>query len=256
MHWLRRSIISQLVRAGDDQPPLAKIAPRDGGLRRLNLIRVFQSSRVPEQEVSVKVLSVLSLIVLATAVCTSAASISFTPAGAQLDADPIFDISKPALSLTFEIKASTAGLPANLKELSYEVYWDITELSLDHVSLDPNRKFPATEKSAGIPGYFTITHKMGNIAPAPGAFVVSEIRFDVSRRLDNNGFPDFRIALLNAVTVPGGNVTAMFAPAAQEVEVQPSPEPATCLLIGGASFALVMLRRKMRPLGRAVSAKD
>lgn len=171
-------------------------------------------------------------ILLLNALPASAASLTFTPRGGQLDGDPINDIATtPGNTISFDVSLNNAGLAGNLTEITYTHIFDRSELNRVNLLLD-------------IPGVFS-----GNFAHFPSDRVshLGSISPNFSNRIDllqfttlpglvNDGVSDLSLVVVSAFANIGGartNVTAQFAP--QTVEVQPvqgAPEPGSFLLLG------------------------
>jgi len=86
-------------------------------------------------------------------------------------------------------------------------------------------------------GFISIQHRQGNIA-AGASTLLDEITFLILKPF-NDGKKDFSFgaATTNDLGVPGGGKLNT----AQEVEVQPAPEPTTLLLVLTALVILVVL---------------
>jgi hypothetical protein len=174
----------------------------------------------------------------------SALSLTFTPAGAQLDGDPILDIATtPGAMLTFRTRLDTLGIvpppmPAGVVSVAYTVTFDPTELSFVGGVPTPANPFPVHLPIAAGPGTVVPAHQ-GAFVPAGLIPTLDDLTFMVLPGLVNDGLPDVDItgALLGIVgVVPAGVVLVT-----NEVEVQPEPEPATLLIFGTSLMALLIL---------------
>ena len=189
-----------------------------------------------------------SCAALAAAVLLSAApapafgaAITFAPAGAQLDGDAILD-HVPGGQITFEISINTAGLPSNLVGISYDILYDPSELDPVGLALDVGGVFPFSAGSLNVnPGIGAVRHGGGALAPGFNA-VVDTATFD-TLELRNDGAIDFSVTVTNALADSGFGavveVTNLFMPRFQDVEVQPIPEPGSFALLASGGLALL-----------------
>ena len=191
----------------------------------------------------------LTAVLLLSAVPAFGAAITFAPAGAQLDGDPILDIV-PGGQITFDVSINTAGLGGNLTALTYSILYDQTELKAARSTLDVGRVFTLNAVSLPMdpanPGTGVIRHGGGNLAPGFNA-VVDRLTFD-TLELVNNGSSDFLPRATSAFATIAGvsrDVTAQFTPI-QFVEVQPVPEPDSLALFATGGLALLWLRWRRR----------
>jgi hypothetical protein len=177
---------------------------------------------------------------------TLAGSISFVPAGAQIDADPIFDIvTAPGAAITFVVSMDTMGLTAPLQSFSYSITWDPAELAINRPGIvrDPGGHFPIDGGPGPLLGNGTMTHTGGAVAAGAAAFVIDQIPFTVLAPVDD-GARDFEVAVFSANYVGGGSAMGQYRDPAnpavaayQQVEVQPVPEPASiALILAGLAF--------------------
>jgi hypothetical protein len=169
------------------------------------------------------VVSFVMVLLGATSVSVaSAASISFTPAGSNIDTDPIFDIETfEGAQITFTVNLNTAGIkdaagnPIDLTHLTYLVTYDSkeltpaqpqmfavgdvlkTSLTFDH-GCDANTglcEIARVKDAAGDPNANPPTK------PSPAAsgkvFELDQISFTVGK-LNNDGALDFGVTLVSA----------------------------------------------------------
>ncbi|GFE68330.1 hypothetical protein [Chroococcus sp. FPU101] len=163
------------------------------------------------------------------------ASISFRPTGSQIDSDPINDIVvQVGQQLTFTLSIDTTGLSNTLQSFTYLVTRDNTELLLDSATITPDADafFDRTLISDIVTPPFTVgTVKLDNgigLAPNSQLDFVTAI-YTVQPGLVNDGVLDYQLEIISAFDNLGNDITSAFDPAVQEVEIQPSPEPASIL---------------------------
>lgn len=195
--------------------------------------------------------SVLALV-FASANSANGASLSFTPTGSQLDSDSILDIGVNVgddVDLSFFL--DTTGLTANLQAIDIRVDQDLAESSLTALRTDaditsfPNLTFSGSPQSNGlfsavferngIPGLApdsTIELVTGSLAILPG--------------LQNDGLVDFAVTVVSAIDANGTDVTSLFQPSTQSLELQQSiPESTSILsLLGLGVISFVPLWNK------------
>lgn len=196
-----------------------------------------------------------------------AATLSFTPTGAQLDGDDIKDIATAVGNvISFNVYIDTVGLEGPLQSFSYQATWDNSELTLNAGSPVPSGNFPGsspymTSQTVGTTTVSTISHVNGNIAANTPTFLLDTWRFTVAKGLTNDGVSDFRVVVSGAMStvngqlkdqqdsfrtsLPNGVKTNGF----QQVEVQPAavPEPGLFAMLGAGLGVLWMRRRSNWP---------
>jgi hypothetical protein len=183
------------------------------------------------------------------------ATISFTPAGTQLDADAILDIGTfPTADISFAISIDTTGIAGSLVSLTMLVMHDPSELSFTGLQQSANH---FTDNTFGQPngpdgGLIQLEFSGGLVPPGTGVIHLADVSFTVLNGLDNNGVRDFWVTVSSAnacvdqiCDVPE-DVTSSFDPNYQEVEVQPIPEPATLLTSLAGGLLLLVIRRAVR----------
>lgn len=180
----------------------------------------------------------LAVVAFAAAVgqiqSVEAATLSFVPAGAQLDNDPINDlIVAVGQPISFEVMVDTVGLPGPLANFSYTVVWDGTELERTGLVLDGGAAGPGGNFAVDTPPLFfnpagsTVSHTGGAIPAGGGAILLDRWDFTVLPGVVNNGVSDFRVEIFGASSTLGGRLVGVlpnYAPAFQQVEVQPNLE--------------------------------
>ena len=190
------------------------------------------------------------------------ASITLSPAGMQLDNDPIADIqlnSGDRFDASFEL--DTSGLEANLQTLIVQGNQDFAEVDLTAMrTVFDSTTFPdlnVTETSTND-DFTSILFE----ATGPGAIpntinVLIEGEITALEDLKNDGQPDFGITVIQAIDANGKDVTALFEPASQAFEVQPLPtvsieiEP-TLVVEGGEPQAFTFKLSEPAPPGGLV----
>ncbi len=180
---------------------------------------------VPTRSLHQTVLQALFTAALAVSTTISggwAASLSFVPAGAQLDGDPIADIeTEVGDEILFSVLLDTTGLGSSGSlDISYNFRWDFGELGGDTIDVDVD--FGAGGGICNLVPDSCTAYYVD--LPLDQQGTLSVISFDVLPALVNDGAGDFAIQLVSA-TIDGLDVTSQFSPASQEVEVQPVPEP-------------------------------
>ena len=172
-------------------------------------------------------------------------ALEFEPPGTQLDTDEILDIALTGGRITFNVtynggETKTSGAATNpLTRIRYEVNFDPKELEFKAIEFGGGfviNQVQASQKT----GFISIEHGQGNVA-AGASKLLDEITF-IALDLDNNGVKDFSFgaATTNNLGVPGGGTLNT----AQQVEVQPAPEPITLLLVSSALVGVVVFGGK------------
>ena len=204
-------------------------------------------------------MALVVLLVCGPPTTAHSATISFAPAGAMLDGDPIKDIATAVGALiVFTVSFDTVGLVGPLENFKYTAKWDATELALvggfaGGLALDVGGNFPVSMPPGGEfagPAGATPSHTGGAVAVGAVAHALDTWTFRVLPGLVNDGAFDFRIEISFAESRTAAglvNQTAAYA-GAQTVEVQPVAEPATVFLFGAAVAVMLGRKRKRQPL--------
>jgi len=169
-----------------------------------------------------------------------AAGISITPAGDQLDQDPILDVKlKPGQQITFDVFFDNSLDNLSTTRLEYDFTYDANELSFVQSNLNISNKF---DSSGSLPtaGNLFVFHLFpsGDPGLAPQAnFLLDQLVFvgNNVERSPGNGILDAKIINGNNVNSPllGPDVTiSTFS--SNELEVQYVPGPLPLLGIGVA----------------------
>ncbi|PSF37092.1 hypothetical protein C7H19_11675 [Aphanothece hegewaldii CCALA 016] len=176
----------------------------------------------------------LTAVLLGMVAPAYSASISFKPTGSQIDSDPINDlVVQVGQQFTFTLGIDTTGLANTLQSFTYVVTRDNTEILLDSAALTPaaDALFDRTVISDIVTPPFTV----GTIELGGGLGLVPNSQLDfgtatytVQPGLVNDGVFDYKVELISAFDDQGNDITSLFEPASQELEVQ-SPEPSSIL---------------------------
>ena len=180
-----------------------------------------------------RALPLAAIGLLASMGASWAASISFVPAGSQLDDDPIDDIAtEVGEMIAFDVLLDTTGLGSTGSlDISYGFTWDSGRFledpgELEIKPIDDNVDFgEADEIICAIS--FAICGASYSGLPLNQQGTLTTIAFNVFPELINDGASDFDIEIGSA-TIGGVDFTSEFSPSSQEVEVQ-VPEPLTIL---------------------------
>ena len=191
------------------------------------------------------------------------ASVSFSPIGSQLDNDPIQDLQVnvgEVFSVTFEL--DTSGLNANLQSIDIRVDQDLAELDLTAVRTNFDRTaFPDFNFSGSPQGdniFSAVFERNGPPGAVPDTIeVIVEGELTALDGLENDGQPDLGITVVNAINANGKNVTNLFEPLTQAIDVQPFPvvsidlDP-TFVIEGGEPQAVILNLSEPAPPGGLV----
>ena len=173
-------------------------------------------------------------------------ALEFEPPGTQLDGDEILDIAVTGGRLTFNVtynggKTATSGAASNpLTRIRYEVNFDPKELRFKAIEWGDGGFAINLVNANQNTGFIMIEHGQGSVA-AGVSTLLDEITFTILEPF-NDGKKDFSFgaATTNNLGVPGGGALNT----AQEVEVQPVPEPSALLLVSTLLVGVVVLGRK------------
>jgi hypothetical protein len=184
------------------------------------------------------------------------ASISFKPAGQQLDSDPINDLGiSVGQKFTFTLSIDTIGLTNSLKSFKYLITRDNTEILLDVATITPEADALFTRtliSDLPAPPSLTVGTIIYEIKPgqtfAPGSQLdFATATYTVQPGLVNDGLADYDIELIEAIDEQGNNITSQFV-TRQTLDVQPVPESSSTLgfLALGTLGAASTLKRKLK----------
>ena len=157
------------------------------------------------------------------------ASVNFTPIGSQLDSDSIADIALNSGDL-FKINfiLDTSDLDANLQFLKLQVDRDFAEVGLSAVRTDFDRStfpdFALVDTNFGENFASAVFERNGDPGAIPDTvnfFIVGEIT--ALDGLTNDGIADIGVTVLEAIDADGDDVTELFAPMQQAIDLQPLP---------------------------------
>jgi|GEM_PF-2927864 len=157
------------------------------------------------------------------------ASVTFTPTGSQLDSDAIADLAlNPGDRFSASFTLDTSGLDSNLQSLTLQINQDFEEAEFATVRTDfDTTTFPSFELvDISIEDSFTtaIFERIGEPGAAPDTVdVIVEGEITALDGLNNDGKPDVGITVVDAVDANGQNVTELFEPINQSIDLQPLP---------------------------------
>ena len=190
-------------------------------------------------------------------------SVTFLPAGSQLDDDPIQDLQLNVgdrFQAVFEL--DTSGLDANLQLLDIRNDLDFSELNITAIRTEfdqtafPN--FSSREPTFGENFASVVFERTGPPGALPDTIsVIVEGELTALGGLVNDGQPDLGITVVKAIDANGNAVTTLFDPLAQAIDVQPLPvvgvdlEP-TFIIEGGAAQSLILNLSEPAPPGGLV----
>lgn len=180
-----------------------------------------------------------------------AASISFVSAGSQLDTDSINDINTfEGRPISFDVQLDTTGLIAPLTNFVTRFDFDTTELSFTGVNQSAlDQSFfgtPGVTTSFDfLTGIFSVTTTRTGFAPINTTYTMFTDNFTVLPGVNNDGLADYRAVVLSATDANGTDVTSLFNPNEQVVEVQSVPEP-NLILAMGVTMGLIFLTQKRK----------
>ncbi|MEO1377814.1 MAG: calcium-binding protein [Cyanobacteria bacterium J06635_10] len=157
------------------------------------------------------------------------AFVSFLPAGSQIDRDSIQDIQLNVgdkIAVSFDL--DTTGLSANLQSFDIRVDQDIVEIDLQAVRTEadiaafPNLTFGGSPQGDDI--FSAVFERNGPPGAVPDTIkVIVEGEVTALPELRNDGKPDLGITVVKAIDVNGKDVTDLFEPLSQAVDIQPFP---------------------------------
>ncbi|WP_424102097.1 hypothetical protein [Moorena producens] len=173
------------------------------------------------------------------------ASVSFTPTGSQLDQDAINDLQvNVGDTIDFSFVLDTSGLTANLQSLDILVEQDSTELvtlegfrtDADIAAFSDFSGSVVENPPLGIPT--ALFQRSDSIGVSPDSILeIVRTTDQVLPGLKNDGLPDLAVTVSSAIDANGIDVTNLFNPVSQSLDVQPAPVPETTSLLGFLGLA-------------------
>jgi hypothetical protein len=154
------------------------------------------------------------------------ASITFSPTGTQLDNDEIADLQvSEGDNLNFNFTLDTSGLDANLQSFKVQVDADFAEIDLLATRTDFDSstfEFIPLEAVEGENFTSAVFGRNGDPGAAPNeANLIVEGEVTALDGLTNDGQPDLGVTVIEAIDANGQDVTDLFEPANQAIELQP-----------------------------------
>ena len=157
--------------------------------------------------------------------------ILFFPQGTQLDNDEFADLQvNIGDNLGLVSILDTSGLDADLQSITLRLEADSTEVDLSDT---PTEFFETTfpnvtvvvEDNSDEDFASLVVERGGEPGAIPNtANVVVESEATVLDGLVNDGAPDLKLTVLEATDVNGSDVTDLFEPSQQTIDLQPSPQ--------------------------------
>ena len=157
------------------------------------------------------------------------ASVTFSPEGTQLDNDEIADIQvNEGDRLGFNFTLDTSRLDAELKSLKLQLQGDSSEVNLSDTLTDFfGTTFPdvaVVEDNSDGDFISVVVELKGEPGATPDiANVLVESEATVGDSLVNDGATDIGVTVLEAIDANGNDVTNLFEPVAQVVDLQSIP---------------------------------
>ena len=158
------------------------------------------------------------------------ASVAFSPQGTQLDNDDIADIQvNEGDRLGFSFTLDTSGLDAELQFLKLQLQGDSTEVNLsDTLSDFFETTFPnvaVVEDNSDGDFISVVVELKGEPGATPDTTnVLVESEATVGGSLVDDGATDIGVTVVEAIDANGNDVTDLFEPASQTIDLQPSPQ--------------------------------
>ena len=159
------------------------------------------------------------------------AAVTFSPTGTQLDNDEIADLQvKEGDNLSFDFTLDTSGLEANLQSFQVQVDVDFAEINLLTTRTDFDTStfefdlVEATDSENFTSAVFERNGFEGDDEPgaAPDEInLIVEGEVSVLDGLTNDGQLDLGVTVLEAIDTNGTDVTDLFEPVNQTLEIQP-----------------------------------
>ena len=158
------------------------------------------------------------------------ASVNFSPKGTQLDNDKIADIQvNEGDNLKFSFTLDTSELDTDLQSLKLRLEGDSTEVNL----LDSTTEFFETtfpdvavvEDNSDGDSVSVVVELKGEPGAIPNtANVIVESEATFFDGLVNDGMADIKVTVLEATDANGTDVTELFAPSQQGIDLQSLPQ--------------------------------
>ena len=170
-------------------------------------------------------------LVIACSTPVNGASLSFIPTGSQLDSDSIQDLGvKVGDSFDINFFLDTTGLSANLQSIDIRVDQDLAESSLTafrtnaDITAFPNFTFSGSPQDNGL--FSAVFRRSGDPGLTPDTTIeIVTGTLDILSGLNNDGVVDFAVTVVSAIDANDTDVTNLFQPSTQSLELQqPIPE--------------------------------
>ena len=158
------------------------------------------------------------------------ASITFSSAGTQLDNDEIVDLPvNIGDGLEFITILDTSGFDANLQSIKIRLQGDSTEFNPSETFTDFfETTFPnvsVIEDNSDGDFASVVLELRGEPGAIPNtANILVESEATVLSGLVNDGETDIGVTVVEAIDANGNDVTDLFEPASQAIDLQPSPQ--------------------------------
>ena len=158
------------------------------------------------------------------------AFVTFLPAGTQLDNDEIVDLQvNEGDSLGAIFTLDTSGLDADLRSIKLQLEGDSTEINLsDTLTNLFGTTFPdvaVVESNSDGDFVSLVVELRGEPGAAPNtANILVETEATILDGLVNDGATDVGVTVIEAIDANGNDVTDLFEPTSQAIDLQPSPQ--------------------------------
>ena len=158
------------------------------------------------------------------------ASVTFSSQGTQLDDDEIADLQTSEGSrLGFSFTLDTLGLDTNLQSLKLQLEQDLTEVSLSDTLTDfittTFSDVPVVEDNSDDDSVSVVIELRGEPGAIPNTTnVLVESEATVFDGLVNDGETDIGVTVLEAIDANGNDVTNLFEPDSQAIDLQSLPQ--------------------------------
>ena len=157
------------------------------------------------------------------------ASVTFSTQGTQLDNDEIADLQvNESDRFQANFTLDTSGLDANLQQLEVQIDQDFDEIDLSTVRTDfDSETFEIALINSFGNGNFdsAILQRTGEPGAAPNTInTIVDGEVTALDGLNNDGQADLGLTVTKAIDANGNDVTDLFEPATQAIDLQPSPQ--------------------------------